>query len=42
MKKRILKRGETSERSDDNEDVFKRRIEVYRDETEPILEVYKE
>ena len=29
MKNRIMKRGETSGRSDDNEEVFNNRIKVY-------------
>ena len=41
--KRLLKRGETSGRSDDtNEEVIRRRFAVYKDETEPVAEYYKE
>ena len=41
MKNRIMKRGETSGRSDDNEEVFKNRIKVYTTETVPILEYFE-
>lgn len=37
-KERLLKRG----RSDDTEEVINKRLEVYHQETEPILEYYKE
>lgn len=41
--KRLLKRGETSGRSDDtNEDVIRKRFAVYRNETEPVAEHYKQ
>lgn len=39
---RLLKRGETSGRSDDtNEDVIRNRFQVYKSETEPVAEHYK-
>lgn len=41
MKQRIMKRGETSGRSDDNEETFKTRIRVYLEETTPVIEHYK-
>lgn len=41
MKKRILKRAETSGRSDDNEETLKTRIKVYFEETMPVIEHYK-
>lgn len=41
MKKRILKRGETSGRSDDNEETLKTRIQVFLDETMPVVEHYR-
>jgi UMP-CMP kinase family protein len=41
MKTRIMKRGETSGRSDDNEETFRTRIRVYVDETQPIVEHYR-
>jgi adenylate kinase len=41
--KRLIKRGETSGRSDDtNEDVIRKRFAVYKDETEPVADHYKE
>lgn len=39
---RMLKRAETSGRSDDTEDVIRRRQEVYEAETSPLLAVYRE
>jgi adenylate kinase len=40
--KRLLKRGETSGRSDDtNESVIRKRFFVYKKETEPVAEYYK-
>lgn len=41
MKDRILNRGKTSGRKDDNEEVFEKRIEVYLEETIPILEYFE-
>lgn len=41
--KRLLKRGETSGRSDDtNEDVIRKRFHVYKNETEPVAEYYEQ
>lgn len=41
--KRLMKRGETSGRSDDtNEDVIRKRFAVYKNETEPVAEHYKQ
>ena len=42
MKQRILSRGKDSGRSDDNEEVFNKRIQVYHDETQPILTYYED
>jgi adenylate kinase len=40
--KRLIKRGETSGRTDDtNEDIIRRRFAVYKDETEPVADYYK-
>jgi adenylate kinase len=39
--KRLVKRGETSGRSDDNEDTARKRIEVYRKETKPVSSFYE-
>jgi adenylate kinase len=40
--KRLLLRGETSGRSDDNEVVIRNRLKEYKDKTLPILKFYKE
>jgi adenylate kinase len=41
--KRLLKRGETSGRSDDtNEEVIRKRFLVYKNETEPVADYYKQ
>ena len=41
--KRLMKRGETSGRSDDtNEEVIRKRFAVYKNETEPVAEYYKQ
>lgn len=41
--KRLLKRGETSGRSDDtNEDIIRNRYMVYKKETEPVAEHYEQ
>jgi len=37
---RLLKRAETDGRADDTEDVIRRRLEVYAEETEPLIKVY--
>jgi adenylate kinase len=40
---RLIKRGETSGRSDDtNEDIIRQRFEVYKKETYPVAQYYKE
>ena len=38
---RLLKRGELCGRSDDNAEVIKKRLDVYREQTEPLKEYYK-
>jgi adenylate kinase len=40
--KRLLKRGETSGRLDDNETVIRRRLAEYNEKTLPVLKFYKE
>jgi len=41
--KRLVKRGETSGRSDDtNEEVIRKRFLVYKNETEPVADYYKQ
>lgn len=37
---RLLKRAEIEGRADDTEDVIRRRLEVYAEETEPLISVY--
>ncbi len=39
---RLLQRAETDGRSDDTEDVIRRRQELYVEQTEPLIEVYRE
>ncbi len=38
---RLLKRGEIEGRSDDNEATIRRRLCVYREQTEPLIEYYR-
>ena len=38
---RLLKRAETEGRADDTEDVVRRRQEVYGEQTEPLIDVYR-
>lgn len=37
MQQRLLERGKTSKRSDDNPETIKKRFKVYYNETEPII-----
>jgi adenylate kinase len=39
---RLLKRAETEGRTDDTEDVVRRRQEVYAEQTAPLIEMYRE
>jgi adenylate kinase len=39
---RLLARAETDGRSDDTEDVVRRRQEVYAEQTEPLIDVYRD
>jgi adenylate kinase len=39
---RLLQRAETDGRSDDTEEVIRRRQEVYAEQTEPLIDVYKD
>jgi adenylate kinase len=39
---RLLQRAEVEGRADDTEDVIRRRQEIYAEETEPLIKVYKE
>lgn len=38
---RLLKRGETSGRADDNLETIEKRIDVYNEQTTPVIEFYK-
>lgn len=38
---RLLKRGEISGRSDDNHETIQKRLDVYRNQTEPLVDYYK-
>lgn len=38
---RLLERGKTSGRSDDNEEAIRQRLSVYHDQTEPVIGYYK-
>lgn len=42
MKARLLKRGQTSGRVDDNEETIAKRLKTFHDESEPVLEKYKD
>jgi adenylate kinase family enzyme len=42
MKDRIMKRGETSGRSDDNEEVFANRIKVYQEKSVPCSKFFED
>jgi adenylate kinase len=39
---RLLARAEKEGRTDDNEEVVRRRLEVYRQETEPLINFYRD
>ncbi len=39
---RLLRRAEEEGRTDDTEDVVRRRLEVYREQTEPLVDYYKQ
>ena len=41
LMKRLLKRGQESGRSDDNEETIKKRLDVYHNQTAPLIEWYK-
>lgn len=42
MEQRLIKRGETSGRADDNVETIKKRFETFRTETEPVIAHYKD
>jgi adenylate kinase len=39
--RRMLKRAELEGRSDDNEGTIRRRLQVYREKTEPLIQYYE-
>jgi len=39
---RLLQRAKTEGRADDTEDVIRRRQEIYTEQTEPLIEVYRD
>jgi adenylate kinase len=39
---RLLRRAQVEGRADDNEDVIRRRLEAYTEQTEPLIEVYRD
>jgi adenylate kinase len=39
---RLLRRAQTEDRADDTEDVIRRRQEVYAEETQPLIAIYRE
>lgn len=41
LMKRLIKRGQESGRSDDNEETIKKRLTVYHDQTSPLIEWYE-
>ncbi|MGH0116100.1 UNVERIFIED_CONTAM: hypothetical protein FKN15_023133 [Acipenser sinensis] len=41
MVKRLMKRGETSGRVDDNEETIKKRLDTYYKATEPVIAFYE-
>ena len=41
MKQRLLARGETSGRVDDNEETIVKRLETFDNETKPVIEYYE-
>ena len=38
---RLIKRGQESGRSDDNEETIKKRLDVYHNQTAPLIEWYE-
>jgi len=41
LMKRLILRGQMSGRSDDNEETIKKRLDVYHNQTAPLIEWYK-
>ena len=42
MQNRLMKRGETSGRVDDNEETIKKRLKTFEDQTVPVISYYGE
>lgn len=42
LEERVLERGKTSGRSDDNIDALRKRFKTYSEQTKPFLEYYRE
>ena len=42
LMKRLIKRGQESGRTDDNEETIKKRLDIYRNQTAPLIEWYKD
>ena len=42
MLERIMKRAETSNRNDDNPEVLKQRFQVNKEETQPVIDLFRE
>ena len=40
MTKRLMKRGETSGRVDDNEETIRKRLQTFHNQTKPVLDKY--
>ena len=40
MKRRLLERGKTSGRSDDNEESIVKRLKVFNEQTKPVIDHY--
>ena len=42
MKSRLMERGQTSGRVDDNEETIKKRLETFHNQTKPVVDYYTE
>ena len=42
MTERLLKRGETSERVDDNLESIRKRLQTFQDQTQPVIDHYQQ
>lgn len=40
LKRRLLERGKTSGRSDDNEEAIIKRLQVFNNQTRPVIDFY--